>query len=145
MPYLLDTCVISKLRKLEHQPNPPLETWVRLHPETQYYLSILTIGEIEAGIQALKSDNGQKRVLSDWLLNSLTPRFEGRVIDIDREVAVVWGNLQAKLRSEGRPMPSIDSLIAATAIAKQLTLVTYNIKDFENSGVKLLEPTLERV
>jgi predicted nucleic acid-binding protein len=75
-----------------------------------------------------------------WLEKDLAERFYGRILPIDIQVARVWGTVQAKAEANGRPMPAIDGLIAASAIAHDLTVVTRNTRDMEISGVSLLNP-----
>lgn len=75
-----------------------------------------------------------------WLQDFIIPRFWSRIIPIDGAVALVWGELIAKCSKTGRNLPSIDSLIAASALAHNLQVVTRNIKDFEGLNIKLINP-----
>ena len=140
MTYLLDTCIISKLRTIAKKPEPALESWVKQHQENQYFLSVLTIGEIQSGI--FKSDNErQKRILEDWLWGSIVPRFAERILEIDMNTVSCWGELSGKHSKKGLTLPSIDSLLAATAIRNNLILVSHNSKDFEKmDGLKFFNP-----
>ncbi len=92
MTYLLDTCILSKLRKLKIRPDPVLEKWIEGHKEQQFYLSALTLGEIQQGIYKLQQDQ-VKRVLEEWLYGYLIPRFKDRILPIDQAVTLKWGEI----------------------------------------------------
>lgn len=139
MSYLLDTCVLSELRK--PAPDPNVVAWINDVDESHLLLSVITFGEIQKGIAKL-DESKRKRSLQLWLEQSLPQRFAGRILPIDGEVALEWGELQGGLERSGNPVPVIDSLIAATAICHNLTLVTRNTADFNRMPVKLLNPWL---
>ncbi|MBL4743602.1 MAG: type II toxin-antitoxin system VapC family toxin, partial [Cycloclasticus sp.] len=92
MKYLLDTCVISELVK--PVPNDKVITWLSSIDESKLYISVLTFGEIEKGIEKL-ADGSKKKRLKLWLEDDLKQRFEGRIISIDLKVALKWGQVQA--------------------------------------------------
>ncbi len=144
MTYLLDTCIISKLRKLRTYPDPQLQSWIGKHPESSYYISSLTLGEIQAGIAKLdgkKPDQQKHRMLlEDWLFGELVPRFHNRILDITVEVAFIWGRMSGQGKCNGNNVPVIDGLIAATAIQRGLIVVTNNIKHFSSLGVEIFDP-----
>jgi toxin FitB len=141
MTYLLDTCILSKLRKIKTHPHKKFESWFVKHSESAYFISVLSIGEIQKGIAKLSiHDNKYKMILEDWLMGELIPRFEGRIIDIDMEIASTWGRLCGNAQKKGILFPVIDSLLAASAIQHHLILVTENIKDFAQTGVPLYNP-----
>lgn len=138
MSYLVDTNVLSELRR--KQPDPQVRAWFAERSAQSLYLSVLTLGEIRKGIAALESspvDATRRQALSDWLEVDLPTFFLGRVLAVDAAVADRWGQLQAQA---GRPLPAIDSLLAATALQHQLTLVTRNVRDFTGLSVSLLNP-----
>lgn len=137
MKYILDTCVISELAKLA--PNKNVISWVTRNNEEDFYLSTLTFGELHKGISKL-APSKKKEHLHQWVEYELKERFENRIIDIDLKVAKVWGDIQGQAERKGRPMPAIDSLIAATGAAHDLIVVTRNTSDMEPSGVSLLNP-----
>lgn len=137
MKYLLDTCVISELVK--PQPAPGVVNWIQNQQEQELYLSVLTCGELQKGIEKLVPSQRQRHLLN-WLENDLKQRFHNRLLEIDLKVASCWGSLVADAEKAGRPLATIDSLLAATAKAHQLTLATRNTKDFEASQVPLLNP-----
>ena len=137
MKYLLDTCVISEL--IARQPNEDVVIWVDSLDEDAVYLSTITIGEIQKGIEKLP-DSNRKTNLKIWLNDDLTNRFLNRILPLDNDIMLLWGTMVAGLEVEGHPMPAIDSLIAATALQKEMVLVTRNEKDFSHSGVEILNP-----
>jgi toxin FitB len=134
LSYLVDTNVLSELRR--KQPDPQVAHWFSARPAGTLYLSVLTLGEIRKGVEAL-SDQSRKLPLLDWLETDLPAFFEGRILPVDGAVAELWGRLLAKA---GRPLPAIDSLLAATALHHGLMLVTRNVRDMDGLGVALINP-----
>lgn len=140
MSYLLDTCVLSELRR--PQPDAGLLDWLSRVSESRLFLAVTALGEIQQGIAQLH-DRQRQQALQLWLDEDLTKRFHGRILDIDRPTMLRWGVLQGEGRRAGRPPSVIDSLIAAAGIRHDLTLVTRNVSDFENLPVRLLNPWTE--
>jgi len=132
--YLLDTNVLSELRR--KTPNPAVSAWFATRPATSLYLSVLTLGELRKGIDGVK-DATRRLALSDWLQTEMSVFFMGRVLSIDEQVADRWGQLVAAAR---RPLPAVDSLLAATALVHGLSMVTRNAKDFEGLGLEVINP-----
>jgi tRNA(fMet)-specific endonuclease VapC len=137
MKYLLDTCVISEL--VSKRPETAVIDWIDSIDDEHIYLSVITIGEIKKGIEKLP-DSARKETLSEWLEEDLLNRFQGRILGVETSVMFTWGTLTAKLEQQGTPMPAIDSLIAAIALHGNLTLVTRNVQDFQESNVTLFNP-----
>ncbi|PJK09352.1 VapC toxin family PIN domain ribonuclease [Lysobacteraceae bacterium NML08-0793] len=137
MSYLIDTNVLSELRKREANAN--LVAWMQARPRESLYLSVLSLGEIRKGIEGV-ADAAFRQTLTDWLEVDLPKYFLGRVLGVDAQVADRWGRLQA---SAGRTLPVVDAMLAATALQHDLTLVTRNVKDFEGLGVTLVNPWLD--
>jgi toxin FitB len=134
LSYLVDTNVLSELRR--KVPNAGVVDWFSLRPPATLYLSVLTLGEIRKGVETV--DGQQRRhALTDWLETDLPAFFTGRLLAIDQAVADRWGRL---LASAGRPLPAIDSLLAATALVHDLVLVTRNVKDFAGLPVSTFNP-----
>lgn len=134
MSYLLDTNVLSELRR--RSPDPGVVDWFSQRPPATLYLSVLTLGEIRKGIEGV-GDETRRQALLDWLETDLPTFFTGRILAVDGSVADRWGRLVA---AAGRPLPAIDSLLAATALEHDLVLVTRNVKDFAGLPVELFNP-----
>lgn len=135
MNYLLDTCVISELVKIQGDEN--VLDWIKNTGESGLFLSVLTIGEIHKGIAKLP-DSKRKLELRIWVDNDLKKRFKGRIIDITQEIAIKWGDIQGEAEKIGKKMPVLDSLLAATALVNNFTLVTRNVRNVETSGCDVL-------
>lgn len=137
--YLLDTCVLSELTKKE--PSKSVIKWILERDEALFYVSSLTFGEIRKGIEKF-TEATKKSKLEVWFQDFLIPRFSHRLLAIDGSVAETWGLLIAKEENKGRVLPTIDGLIAATAITHKLHIVTRNSKDFEGLNISLINPWL---
>jgi predicted nucleic acid-binding protein len=137
MNYLLDTNVVSEL--VAKHPNDNVLEWVRSLDEECLYLSVITIGEIKKGIEKMPV-SPRKDKLNGWLVNDLLKRFEHRLVIIDVDVMLAWGELTARLERNRRMMPSMDALIVALSLVGNLTLVTRNTDDFNGAGINLLNP-----
>ena len=138
MSYLIDTNVLLELRR--KQPDTHVVDWFAERAPQSLFLSVLTLGEIRKGIARLddsQTDAARRQSLDDWLEQDLPTFFLGRVLGVDAGVADLWGRMQALA---GRPLPAIDSLLAATARQHKLTMVTRNVKDFADMGVELINP-----
>jgi len=135
--FLLDTCVLSEL--VRKSPERAVLEWVNSQDEEDLCISVLTIGELVRGIERLP-DSKKKARLRTWLEKDLCSRFEGRVLPLDAKVAATWGAVLAHAEGAGVRIPAIDGLIAATAAATGLTVVTRNTRDMEATGVPLLNP-----
>jgi len=135
--YLLDTCVISEL--IKPQPNRSVVSWLQSQTENDLYLSVLTFGEIEKGIEKAVNE-ARKSKLKLWVEEDLKQRFKGRILAIDLDVCTKWGEIQAKTELLGKPMPSIDGLIVVSALVNNCIMVTRNVKDMQQSGVELFNP-----
>lgn len=114
-------------------------SWVQQQNQSTLYISSLTLGEIQKGVSKLPA-SPKKDELQAWLESDVRARFTGKIIGITVSEALCWGKMQATAEAQGKPMPLVDSMIAATAIVQDMVLVTRNTKDVETSGVKLLNP-----
>ena len=137
MAYLLDTCAISEM--ITVKPNSNVLSWFESQNEKLLFLSIITIGEIEKGIYQLPASK-KRTLLETWLFDELVLSFQGRIIEINRNLITSWAKMIADLKTKGIIRPSFDSLIEATALHHQLILVTRNVKNFQNSQVTILNP-----
>jgi toxin FitB len=137
MRFLLDTCVISETVK--PRPDKRVQRWMRQREEASWYLSVLTLGEIRRGVLQMP-ESKRKTFLREWIDRVLPRDFEGRILPVTEEVAQTWGQIQAAAHSEGKLMPAVDSLIAATALTHNLVMVTRNVQDMEASGIEIINP-----
>jgi predicted nucleic acid-binding protein len=134
MSYLVDTNIVSEIA--QPKPEPLVLEWLDEIPPSALHMSVLTLGEIRRGVESLASGRKRER-LRLWLEQVLRGWFEERILPVDEIVADRWGRLTA---SAGRPLPAVDSLIAATALAHNLRLVTRNTKDFKLPGLEVVNP-----
>lgn len=137
MKYLLDTCVISEVIKRE--PNKNVISWLQAQNEDDLFLSILTFGEIQKGIQK-DSDQSRKKKLKIWAEEDLKKRFENRIIPIDLKVVTNWGSIQGLAELAGRTMPTLDGLIAVSGLTYNCVVATRNTSDMEQSTAELFNP-----
>jgi predicted nucleic acid-binding protein len=130
---LLGTNVVSEPRR--PKPEPRVIAWLRQQDESLLFISALTLGEIAQGAEIrARRDSVAARGLNAWLAEMRT-EYSDRVLSITGDIAETWGRLSGR-----RPLPVIDGLLAATALVHQFTLVTRNVRDFADLGVRLLDP-----
>lgn len=134
MTWLLDTNVVSELRK-GPRADPGVRAWVDAAEDSQLFTSVLVLGEVRRGIESIRRrDAVAAMALAQWLAR-LTETFDDRILSVDAQVADRWGSLNVP-----DPMPTVDGLLAATALVHGLTLVTRNVRDVARAGVKTLNP-----
>lgn len=133
--FLLDTNCISEVMK--PGPEPRVMEWMEGTDERLLFLSVLTLGEIRRGVAGLPQ-NRRRAQLEAWLELALPMRFAERILDIDGQIADRWGVLTADARRRGRPLATIDALLAATALHHNLTLVSRNASDFAGTNLPVL-------
>jgi len=134
LSYLIDTNVISELRKGERATRP-VAAWFAGLADEEIFLSVLTLGEIRKGIEGIRRrDSAAAGALESWL-NRIADAHRDRVLGIDRAVAEEWGRLNVP-----DPLPVVDGLLVATAKVAGLTLATRNVADVERTGVACVNP-----
>ena len=134
MNYLIDTNVLSELRKRE-RAHPLVLDWFQRHKPQEVFLSVLTLGELRRGVERIhRRDPKTARIIGTWL-DRILDRFQDRILDVDQAVAEQWGRL-------GIPdsLPDVDGLIAATALVHDLVVVTRNVKHIAPTGVRHVNP-----
>ncbi|MEI7565571.1 MAG: type II toxin-antitoxin system VapC family toxin [Burkholderiaceae bacterium] len=137
MMYLLDTNVISEIRKIRFgSANKNVAKWADDVDARELYLSVITVEELEIGVLLLeRRDPKQGIVLRAWLDQQVLPAFEGRILEIDMAIVLRSAHLHVP-----NPKPLRDGLIAATALVHSMTVVTRNVDDFKMAGVKIFDP-----
>lgn len=134
MSYLIDTSVVFEL--VRTQPSPRVVEWFNGIPDSALYLSVLTLGALRKKVEKLPDANRREK-LRLWLENDLPAWFGNNLLSVDGAVADRWGRLLAEVP---RPLPAVDSLLAATALHHDLRIVTCNDKDFEIPGLVVVNP-----
>ncbi len=135
--FLLDTNVISEL--VRKKSDPKVTAWLDATAEDLLYLSVLTLGEIRKGITSLR-ESSRRVALEAWLDSDVVLRFGDRILPIDQAVADRWGRIAAQAAATKFLLPVIDGLLAATALDRNLTLVTRNTRDVAATGVPVFNP-----
>ncbi len=139
MAYLIDTDVISELRKGK-RADPAVISWFADLADEDVYLSVLTLGEMRKGIESIRPrDPKAAEALESWL-GRISEAHRDRVLGVDRAIAEEWGRVNVP-----DPLPVIDGLLAATANVVGLTLATGNIADVARTGVSLTDPFADRL
>lgn len=133
MSFLLDTNVVSELGR--KNPDRRVAAWANSVGTVALHLSVLTLGEIAKGAVSLERRDAMRgAALSRWL-EGLRHQYADRIIAVDDQIAEAWGRLASR-----RSIPVIDALLAATALVRNMTLVTRNIRDVADVGVEVLNP-----
>ena len=135
--YLLDTCVVSELRR---RPCDRAATCLSALDRDQLFLSALTLGQIRRGADLLE-EGRRRQELMIWL-NGLLSMFASKILPVDAHIAELWGQLSTLAQRRGVQVGAVDQLLAATAIRHGFTLVTRDTEHFAPFGVKLLNPWL---
>jgi len=136
--WLLDTNVIAEVSGAK--PDPKVERWIKSLPEHTLYLSILTIGEYQKGIQHLPPADKLRPRLQRAVV-ALEARFARRVLSVSDQIVLRWGAISGEVKRLTGHSPSvIDTLLAATAIEHGLYLATRNVVHVANSGAAVFNP-----
>jgi predicted nucleic acid-binding protein len=135
--YVLDTNVVSELRKAKAgKADANVTAWTVSVPAWSLYLSVITVLELEVGVLLVeRRDPAQGSLLRTWFAHHVLPAFADRVLSVDTAVARMCAKLHVP-----NPRADRDALIAATALAHGMTVVTRNVADFEPLGAPILDP-----
>jgi predicted nucleic acid-binding protein len=132
--YLIDTNILSELQKGE-RAHPGVRQWYARTPPEALYLSVLVIGEIRQGIERLQRRDPDQAARLEGRLEIIVDTLQARILPVTAAIAQRWGRLNAP-----DPLPVIDSLLAATALEHDLTLVTRNVRDVDRTSVRWFNP-----
>lgn len=136
MNYLTDTNVLSELHRANG--SPAVRATITAIPAARLYMSAISVGEIARGITRLPP-SAKRRDLQAWA-DRVELQYAGRILVVDEHVARRWGETASRLAAAGRTLHVPDGLIAATALVHDLTLLTRNVADFADTGVRVLDP-----
>lgn len=136
MGFLIDTCLISELRR--PVPSESVMTWFQKCEERTIFISALSIGEIQYGIHRLP-DGSKKVDLQVWF-NQVIDSFSDRILPITKQICITWAEMKSTAERNGFQLPVIDGLLAATAKEHNLVFVTRNTKDIEPTNIKMFNP-----
>lgn len=134
MTFLLDTNVISEIRKGDRR-QPRVAAWFDGVSDADLFISVLTAGEIRKGIESVRPRDPRKAERLERWLTELEQFYAERILPVDARVADIWGRICAI-----RSVPTVDSLLAATAMVHDMTLVTRNTSDVDGLGASVLNP-----
>jgi len=135
--FLLDTNIPSEMTR--PFPQPSVAQWLEGADDDRLYFSVVSLGEIQKGIATLP-ESKRRIELRQWLDETLRPWFQGRILPVNEPIAERWGMLAGNCKLRGRPLRVEDGLVAATALEHDLTVVTRNVRDFEDLGVSIFNP-----
>lgn len=137
MKYLLDTNVISELRKVgDGKADANVVAWIGAEDAARFFISAITILELERGVLGVqRRDAAQGARLRSWLDGQVRPEFAGRILTVDDTVATRCAHLHVPDRRN-----EADALIAATALVHDMIVVTRNVRDFDGTGVVVVDP-----
>ena len=134
MSFLVDTNVLSELRK-RRRGDPHVQEWTHSVGWNALHTSWIAIAEMKRGVALVRRHDVLQATALDAWITEVLGRMGERIFPVDGAVAEIWSRLMVP-----NPRPPMDALIAATALAHGLTLVTRNVRDFAGSGVVLLDP-----
>jgi predicted nucleic acid-binding protein len=135
--YLLDTSAVCEWAKL--RPDAGLVAWLAAVDEDQVFVSVATLAELKSAVDDLPR-GGRRRRVEEWLAEEVLFRFESRILAVDAAAADGWGWFMARARMRGRPIGTMDAVIAATAARYDLSLVTRDAARFEILGIRVFNP-----
>jgi predicted nucleic acid-binding protein len=135
MTWLVDTNILSELRKGD-RAKKGVRAWFAEAEDAGLFTSVLVIGELRRGVESIRRRDAVAAIALDQWLTGLATGFGDRILPVDRPVAERWGRLNVP-----DPLPTVDGLLAATALEHDLILVTRNTRDVRRTGARVLDPT----
>lgn len=137
MAWLLDTNILSEIRRLK--PEPRVLAFIARRPLDELYVSAVTLAELRFGIELLSAGD-RREELSSWLTQTIRPMFDQRVLPVTEDILFTWRVLMEEGRKAGHTYSQPDLIIAATALHHRFTVVTRDRDDFEKAGVTVINP-----
>ena len=138
MAWLLDTNILSEIRRLK--PEPKVLAFISCHPLEELYISAVTLAELRFGIELLSQGSNRRDELKDWLTNTIRPMFDERVLPVTEDIMFRWRVLVEEGRKTGHTYSQPDLIIAATALDHGLTMVTRDRSDYDKARVPVVNP-----
>src|ERR1035441_4750522 len=138
MAWLLDTNILSEIRRL--RPEPKVLAFISGNPLDELYISSVTLAELRFGIELLSEGSARREELDNWLTGTIRPMFERRVLPVTEDIMFRWRVLLEEGRKTGHTFSQPDLIIAATALHHGLTVVTRDRSDFDKARVQVLNP-----
>jgi predicted nucleic acid-binding protein len=138
MAWLLDTNILSEIRRLK--PEPKVLAFVSAHALDELYVSAVSLAELRFGIELLSAGSNRREELNEWLTNTIRPMFDQRVLPVTEDIMFRWRVLLEEGRKSGHTYSQPDLIIAATALEYGFTMVTRDRSDYERAGVPLVNP-----
>ena len=136
--FLLDTNVPSEM--LRSRPEANVIAWVKRQVNETLFVSVVTLGELRRGVTLLAEQSSRRAELERMIHEKVPSWFQDRILPITRMIAERWGVLDGERQLAGRPLNIADGMIAATALEHDLSIVTRNVKDFEQLGITIINP-----
>src|SRR5580658_6847262 len=133
MAWLLDTNILSEIRRLK--PEPKVLAFIDGYPLDELYISAVTLAELRFGIELLSAGSARRDELDSWLTRTIRPMFERRVLPVTEDIMFRWRVLLEEGRKTGHTFSQPDLIIAATALHHGLTVVTRDRSDFDKARV----------
>jgi predicted nucleic acid-binding protein len=138
MAWLLDTNILSEIRRL--RPEPKVLAFIASNPLDELYISIVTLAELRFGIELLSQGSTQRAELTQWLTHTIRPMFNDRVLPVTEDIMFRWRVLMEEGRKTGHTFSQPDLIIAATALQHRFTVVTRDRSDFDKARVPVFNP-----
>ena len=139
MKYLVDTCVLSELRK--RKPDAKVLRWLKSNfKDNLFYISAITVGELKRGIEHLDDSDPRKTKLNAWLDSEILDQYRESVVPYGLEAAMKWGGVMGAAGRSGKTRPELDAQIAASALVHDMVVVTRNVDDMAYTGVRVVNP-----